>query len=144
MKKTRILLTLAAAAALAGCASQQGQVLVFGQTQSVGISIGASTASQGGDFTLGYRDSNFAVVPATVRQANGGSTQVNSNSGPGFSDALSVLGQFEVTTNSRTADIGLGKFFATGSAAKALGDGFKLKLAAGAAAPASAASGAGN
>jgi hypothetical protein len=44
-------------------------------------------------------------------------------------DALSVLGQFSVDTNSKTADVGLGKFFATGLAAQKLADGFSERLA---------------
>jgi hypothetical protein len=72
-----------------------------------------------------------------VRQADGGATQVlstvTSNGTRGRksegSDALSVLGQFSVETNSKTADVGLGKFFATGLAAQKLADGFGERLA---------------
>lgn len=117
-----------AACTAAGCATDAGTMLIFGQTQTVGITIGGTAADQGVEFTLGYRDKNFAIVPATVRQSNGDSTQVRSVASPGFEDALSVLGQFEVSTNSKTADVGLGKFFATGTAAKTLADGFKAKL----------------
>ncbi|MGS0758999.1 hypothetical protein ACVBEH_32080, partial [Roseateles sp. GG27B] len=77
-------------------------------TQTLGISIGGSVTDQGATFTLGYQDRNFAIVPASVRQADGSSTQVLStvgdpNGGGGQSgDALSVLGQFSVDTNSKT------------------------------------------
>ena len=60
--------------------------------------------------------------------------------GEGGSDALSVLGQFEVRSSTRTADVGLGKFFATGLAAQKLADGFSDQIAGKPASPASAAS----
>jgi hypothetical protein len=130
---------LLAVVALAGCARPAGTMLVFGQTQTVGITIGGSVVDQGAVFSLGYQDRNFAIVPATVPAADGGSTQVLSTVGsrdcggdpkcPGESlDALSVLGQFEVSTDSKTADVGLGKFFATGLAAQKLADGFSKKI----------------
>jgi len=125
---------LTAAVFTSACSTQGNTMLVFGQTQTVGISIGGSATDQGVNFTLGYQDKNFAIVPATVRQADGSSTQVLSNVGnpstkSGESgDALSVLGQFSVSTNSKTADVGLGKFFATGLAAQKLADGFSEQL----------------
>lgn len=127
------------------CSTHGNTMLVFGQTQTLGISIGGSATDQGASFTLGYQDKNFAVVPATVRHADGSSTQVlstvgNPGSRPGQSqDALSVLGQFSVSTNSRTADVGLGKFFATGLAAQKLADGFSERLAGASTEPAAAA-----
>jgi hypothetical protein len=131
---------LASAALLAGCASTQNMPLLFGQTTSVGISIGGSSTDQAVDFTLGYKDRNFAVVPVTVKQANGDSTQIRSLADVNFEDALSVLGQFEVKSDTRTANVGLGKFFATGSAAKVLADGFAAKLGAAPPDPAASAS----
>jgi|OpeIllAssembly_1097287.scaffolds.fasta_scaffold1291375_1 hypothetical protein len=131
-----------AAAAAAGCAVPGQTVLVFGQTQTVGLSIGGTVSDQGASFTLGYQDKNFAIVPATVAQANGSSSQVLSTvgkDGKGGSDALSVLGQFEVRSSTRTADVGLGKFFATGLAAQKLADGFSDQIAGSAARAASGA-----
>lgn len=139
--------TAALAAGVAGCSSPPGQtMLVFGQTQTVGISIGGSVPDQGASFTLGYQDRNFAIVPATVAQAGGTATQVLSTVAPdgegglGSTDALSVLGQFEVRSDTRAANVGLGKFFATGLAAQKLADGFSEQIAGKAAAPAAAAS----
>lgn len=148
MRIAQVLGGVAAAAALAGCASSPGTtMLVFGQTTTIGIAVGGSVTDQGATFSLGYQDRNFAVVPATVQQADGGATQVRSiASGEGqqtSEDALSVLGQFDVQSSADGAgrvDIGLGKFFATGLAAKVLADGFSARIAASAAAPASAAS----
>ena len=122
---------------LAGCASAPGTtMLVFGQTQTVGISVGGSVPDQGAMFTLGYQDRNFAIGPATVAQAGGGATQVLSSvpdaDGRPATDALSVLGQFEVRSGSDGSgkvDVGLGKFFATGLAAQKLADGFKARIA---------------
>lgn len=143
---TRSQLTLmlgAAAVAAAGCSTPGQTMLVFGQTQTVGISIGGTVPDQGASFSLGYQDKNFAIVPATVAHADGSSTQVMSTvgkDGKGGSDALSVLGQFEVRSSTRTADVGLGKFFATGLAAQKLADGFSEQIAGSAARPAAAAS----
>lgn len=131
MKITVTALCLAASAwLLQGCANNQNMPLLFGQSHTVGITIGGSTTEQGVDFTLGYKDKNFAVVPVTVKHANGDSTQIRSQATPGHEDALSVLGQFQVNSDTTAANVGLGKFFATGIAAKTLADGFKAKLGA--------------
>ena len=113
---------------LSGCATTENMPLVFGQSQTVGITIGGSATDQGAEFTLGYKDKNFAVVPVTVKQKDGNSTQVRAQASAGFEDALSVLGQFEVTSSTNSNNVGLGKFFATGNAAKTLADGFSSKL----------------
>lgn len=113
---------------LSGCASSQNMPLLFGQSQTVGITVGGSATDQGAEFTLGYKDKNFAVVPVTVKQNSGDSTQVRAQASAGYEDALSVLGQFEVTSSTNSANVGLGKFFATGNAAKTLADGFSAKL----------------
>lgn len=113
---------------LTGCASTSNMPLIFGQSQTLGITIGGSANDQGAEFTLGYKDKNFAVVPVTVKQNSGDSTQIRSQATPGHEDALSVLGQFEVNSSTNSANVGLGKFFATGMAAKKLADGFCAKL----------------
>jgi hypothetical protein len=114
---------------IAGCATKQNLPLVFGQAHTVGISMSSSATQQGGEFTLGYKDWNFAIVPVTVSQADGGNTQIQSTATEDFHDALSVLGQFDVKASATQRDVGLGKFFATGMAAKTLADGFAAKLA---------------
>jgi len=107
--------------------------LVFLQTQTLGITANASGGQATPELTLGYRDLDIAVVP--VSDANGVPVRsVNpegkANGGGQFQDALSVLGQFDVNTNAGTAvGVGLGKFFATGTAASKLAEGFKYKLA---------------
>jgi hypothetical protein len=116
---------------ITGCVSNQDLPLIFGQSQTVGISIGAGAADQGADFVLGYKDKNVAIVPVTAKDLDGSSVQVASKSGEEFEDALSVLGQFEVKTDTAQGNVGLEKFFATGAAAKSLSDGFSCKLAGG-------------
>jgi len=113
---------------VSGCASNQNMPLVFGQSQTVGISIGAGTGEQGVDFVLGYKDKNIAIVPIAIEVSEGSHAQVGSMSGEDFDDSFSVLGQFEVNTDTSAGNVGLGKFFATGAAAKALADGFSSKL----------------
>ncbi|MEW9799281.1 hypothetical protein [Alteromonas sp. CYL-A6] len=125
-----------AVAGTAGCASNQSTPLVFGQQQTVGISIGAGASEQGADFVLGYKDKNVAIIPVTLATSENSQAQIISeqkqesgaDKGVRFKDALSVLGQFEANTSSTSGDVGLGKFFATGAAAKTLADGFKKKL----------------
>jgi hypothetical protein len=96
------------------------------------VTINGSTAQQGAELTLGYRDFDIAIVPVTVTQQTGAVTQLKSTADPDqnqkFEDALSVLGQFEANANASAPQVGLGKFFATGTAAKVLADGFKAKL----------------
>lgn len=125
----RLLPLTAALLCLTACATSNRQMLVFGQTHTVGISIGATASEQGADFVLGYRDQNVAIVPVSLEVEPGKFAQIQSNSGDGFEDSLSVLGQFEVKSSTGSANVGLGKFFATGSAAKALADGFACKVA---------------
>ena len=119
-------------ALLTGCSTVENMPLIFGQSQTVGISISSSAADQGGEFTLGYKDRDIAIVPVTVKQSNGDSTLVKSTVS-NSQDAMSVLGQFEINTgtHANNANVGLGKFFATGVAAQQLATGFKKKLGGG-------------
>jgi hypothetical protein len=113
---------------VSGCASNQNLPLMFGQSQTVGISIGGGVSEQGVDFVFGYKDKNIAIIPVAIEISEGKHAQVGSMSGEDFDDSFSVLGQFEVNTDTEEGNIGLGKFFATGAAAKALADGFASKL----------------
>ncbi len=114
--------------ALTGCSTNQNLPLMFAQSQTVGISISGGATEQGAEFTLGYKDRNIALVPVTLEVSDGNYAQLGSTSGENFEDSFSVLGQFEVKTATSQGDVGLGKFFATGAAAKALADGFASKL----------------
>ena len=110
-----------------GCAGGVGTPLFFGQAHSVGITIASSPQAGGGELTLGYKDANIAVIPVTVSQPDGATSQLKAKAGD-HEDTLSVLGQFEVEADGAAAKAGLGKFFATGMAAKVLADGFKAKM----------------
>jgi hypothetical protein len=117
--------------ALCACSSTGNQPLLFGQTHTLGVSIG-STGGAGADLTLGFRDMDIAVVPVTITDEAGIVHQIQSNAtnteqGSG-TNALSVLGQFEASTRTTDPQVGLGKFFATGLAADKLADGFSDRL----------------
>lgn len=129
MRNKLVILFISVLVLTSGCATYKTNMpLIFSQSHTVGVSIGGKAADQGVDLTVGYKDSNFAIVPATVKQSNGDSTLVKSTAGQRHQDALSVLGQFEVNTDGKQVQVGLGKFFATGLAAKRLADGFAHKL----------------
>ncbi len=116
-------------ATLSGCNSSPDLPLVFYQATTVGITANASPAQASPEISLGYRDTDVAVVPVTTSSGHAIRAK-NPNpiaGGKGkFEDALSVFGQFQVDTSAgQTSSIGLGKFFATGLAAEQLADGFK-------------------
>lgn len=95
--------------------------LVFGQALTVGITIAGTVPDQGGELTLGYKEKSIAVVPV---QPSSKAPDANGT----HEDALSVLGQFEVEAKAGSPSVSLGRFFATGLAAKTLADGFKAQL----------------
>lgn len=136
--------TVAAAPAKAAAAGPvKSLMLVFGQYDGYGLSVGGSSTDLGAGLTLGYKSRNFAVVP-TVRVNEAGQVEQINGSGNGQAEfnALSVLGQFSAeTTGGATIDTGLVAFFTTGSAARWLAEGIKAKLKADA--PGAKASGAG-
>lgn len=112
------------ASCLVACAPMPDTV-VFGQAQTVGISIGQSQGAPAPELVVGYKDANVALLPTAVRDENGkpeiigGTTTGNSS----FKETFSVFGQFEVSAEG-SGKVGLGKFFATGLAAQKLSAGF--------------------
>jgi hypothetical protein len=114
---------------LVSCAHTGESPLIFGQSNTLGLSIGGSAADQGGDLVIGYKGQNFALVPVTMAQPGGGTAPLNAVVDKDV-DAYSVLGQFETNAKAgATAQkAGLGTFFATGLAAKRLADGFAQKM----------------
>ena len=137
----RLTLTMAAittVASLSACGGSVNPPLVFGQRQTVGLSIGGSAPEQGAHLDLGYKDWNFAIIPITVdTKTNAGvgqlsgydnQTPVNIKDQAGVQDTLSVFGQFSLDADAQTVQVGLDKFFATGLAARTLSEGFKEKL----------------
>lgn len=133
MIASRFIRGLSAAIAAAGCGTVDNPPLIFTETNSIGITVASSPASQGAELTLGYRSLDLAVVPVTVTQADGSVTSlavaIQNADGVGAEDAFSVLGQFEADAQAEAAAVGLGRFFATGLAAQKLADGFGQKLA---------------
>ena len=117
---------------VSSCSQLPNSPLIFGQTHTVGITIAGSPVEQGGEFTLGYRDRDLAIIPVTVTQGDGTVTQLDANvfgderseTAQPDKDAFAVLGQFELNAEGQQANVGLGKFFATGLAARRLADGF--------------------
>ncbi|MBI3528378.1 MAG: hypothetical protein HY067_10460 [Betaproteobacteria bacterium] len=123
-----------------GCATNGDVPLIFVQSNTAGIDIGTSASSQGADFVLGYKGSDFAIVPVTVVQGDGSTEKIEASmekNGEKHSDALSVFGQFSINSNNnaKSPKSGLGRFFATGQAAKKLSDGYAYKLGKGMAMP---------
>jgi hypothetical protein len=111
--------------------------LLFGQYDAYGLSLSGSGSDLGGGLTLGYRSRNIAIVPTAELFSNGNYKEMLNSSGKDGHeiDSLSVLGQFESDASGGLAlDSGLKIFFSTGSAARALGEGFGAKLGAASAA----------
>jgi hypothetical protein len=117
---------LATVLTFGGCSIPENQPLIFVQAHTLGISATTTGSTATPEFTLGFRDLDLALVPVVTNN-----TLLQSNAGNGNSpDAYSVLGQFSVNTAAGTsANVGLGTFFATGGAARALGTGFEHQLA---------------
>lgn len=126
----KMILLAGLGAALAGCTTaQQGMPLIFARTQNVGVSVAASVPDQGAHLTIGFADRNIAIVPTTSPQGVAIRGVTPESSGGQFQDALSVLGQFEVTAKgSSSVEAGLGTFFSTGIAARNLAEGFRDRL----------------
>jgi len=106
--------------ATAGCTATERPPLVFIQAHTLGITANASGAQATPELTIGYRDVDVALVPVHLGQ---------SVTHDGARDAYSVIGQFNTGTElgvTRTAS--LGKFFATGLAARNVSLGFKEQL----------------
>jgi len=119
-----------ASALLAGCATTNQTPLVFGETITLGVAIGAGT-TEGGELTLGFKTRDIAIVPVMYTDGTSPKTLMSDIKGADKSeskDALSVLGQFSSNTDAKAAKVGLGKFFATGAAASSLAAGFRKSL----------------
>jgi hypothetical protein len=122
-----LLLALFASSVLSGCASQFDTRLIFVQTHTVGITAATTGGQATPELTVGYRDVDVALVPVKKSAVPIGSSTPGKNGA--FEDAYSVLGQFDVGA-SVTPGITLGKFFATGTAASKLAEGYRCQLGA--------------
>ncbi len=125
MKRT--MLIVVAAAGLAGCVSAENAPLIFGQSQTLGISVGTDAAGAGATATVGFKDYNIAIIPTIATWPDGQPMLIQARV-EGFDnvDAYSTFGQFEASTEG--TKISLGKFFATGIAARRLADGFACEV----------------
>ena len=125
-------------------ASGQKMPLIFAQSQTIGIEVAGSATEQGGKFVLGFDDSNVAIIPVVINGSEGegdllaaardcdGTYNEGSDERCGSIDTFSVFGQFEASVSSEEEStnpgVTLGKFFATGFAARKLAEGFTGKL----------------
>jgi hypothetical protein len=128
-RRHRYAVGLLLGATTAGCVANGANApLIFVQTQSLGITAGANAAQAAPELTLGYRNVDVALVPVAIgNQPLLGTLEDKTKAT--FTDALSVIGQFNANGSGGTTPTGdFGNFFATGQAAKRLGDGFAYKL----------------
>ncbi|MCR9177045.1 MAG: hypothetical protein NXI19_13695 [Alphaproteobacteria bacterium] len=123
IKAIAVLMPLAVS--ISACGNLDSSNLVFGQSDSVGLKIAGSGPQQNAELSLGYNSDNVAIVPAATRDENGNLTIISSSINGAGQDALSTFGSFALNTGDNTiVSVGLGKFFATGSAAQTLAQGF--------------------
>lgn len=125
----RIFVLIFLASLFSGCASSEHAPLLFGQAQTLGISVGAAAQGQAPELTVGYKDVNIAHIPTVVLAEDGSGALIQGETGGKDKDAYSTFGQFEASTNA--AETSLGKFFATGIAARYLAEGFACEAARG-------------
>ncbi len=128
--KKQCIIVISAALMSAACAAPgENSPLIFGQADILGISIGTSAASQTPELTIGYKGANIAIIPIAGYSRDGEPVVFDARDETGR-DTMSVLGQFDAAAkrDSGTQQVVLGKFFATGFAARKLADGFAKKL----------------
>lgn len=119
MKTLPLILSVAAFAVLGGCTTNSS-VLVFGTSDTLGLTIAGGANEGGGEVTLGFKERNIAISPVIAN--NGTVLGANDPGDKGASDTYSVLGSFALGTNNQ--NITLGRFFSTGFAARELSRGF--------------------
>ncbi|MFT4101427.1 MAG: hypothetical protein QM674_10395 [Burkholderiaceae bacterium] len=110
--------------------------LVFLRSDTFGFDIGGSLAEKGFQFVLGYNNRNLAFIPAysngqnkLVGRITGGELQPDNALERSPKDVFSVLGQFRANTQTSKLGYGLQRFFATGIAARNLGNAAKASIA---------------
>lgn len=119
--------------ALTGCNGRDNAPLLFVQTDSYGASVSAGPGTQGLEANVGYKGFNYASVPVTARDESGAVTPLNAVNTRDNHDAYSVFGHFSSNAGATEGDatqpqIGIGKFFATGLAARRLAEGFRYAI----------------
>jgi hypothetical protein len=107
--------------------------LLFLRTDVVGIDIGGAVEKQGLQFVLGYGNNNLAMIPVEQKGVDGDPVPVRGAAAGGQRDALSVVGQFDATSDTQKLNVGLERYFAVGVAARNLAMGIAAAAAASAA-----------
>ena len=107
--------------------------LLFLRTDVVGIDIGGSVAQQGVQFVLGYSNRNLALIPVATVGAGEEIVRISGRSEGSTAeaalDSLSVLGQFKANSETKRLGFGLERYFATGVAARNLGESLESAIA---------------
>ncbi len=123
MKKT--FLIASGLVALSACSDPNQAPVIFGQTQTLGVSVGSSATGVAPDVTVGFKDANIAILPTNAITTEGNYEfrgGISGEDGRAFEDTYSTFGQFKGSAES--GKVGLEKFFATGLAAQKLSAGF--------------------
>ena len=108
--------------------------MLFLRNDVVGFDIGGSLAQQGLQFNLGVTNRNLALIPVYAAGANGQVVRITGGGADGQGanpsrDAMSVLGQFKMNTETTRLGFGLDRYFATGVAARNLGESMQAAIA---------------
>lgn len=103
---------------------------MFGASNVYGVSIGANVAETGAEFVVGYKGGDIALIPVSAIQKGGGEEAVGAAKSDTHKDSYSVIGQFDGNAGRSPggAKAGLGKFFATGTAAQNIAHGFAKQM----------------
>jgi|SRR6476659_7011586 hypothetical protein len=99
--------------------------LIFGRIDILGISAAATAPDQGANLVLGYRSAKLAVVPVTVRDANGNVQVLRETRQGANTSEFSTFAHFEASSAaalSSGVSACLGDTFATGLAAQAISE----------------------
>lgn len=111
---------------LGACASNPP--LLFADSTTVGLKLGADTAALGGAVSLGVKNQSLAVVPVSVVDETAQAFRMIGQSGAG-SDALSVFAVFKADAENKDSPVKIGQVFSTGAAAQLITQGFECHLA---------------
>ncbi|WP_341893459.1 hypothetical protein, partial [Variovorax sp. YR752] len=127
MSSHRSLLLFTPAALLLGaCASNPP--LLFADSTTVGLKLGADTASLGGAVSLGVKNQSLAVVPVSVVDHTSQAFSMTGQAGNRV-DALSVFAVFKTDAENKDSPVKIGQVFSTGAAAQLITQGFECHLA---------------
>lgn len=121
-----LLLCSPVALLLGACASNPP--LLFADSTTVGLKLGADTASLGGAVSLGVKNQSLAVVPVSVVDQSAQAFRMIGQAGA-ETDALSVFAVFKADAENKDSPVKIGQVFSTGAAAQLITQGFECHLA---------------